>query len=170
MIVFNYESLSCVGSNGLEIDLYDKTSRAALCLSLYFVIITALPITIKAVSHKERGEGLTTASQANFRLKNRQKIQGALGEVTALASMYLFSILGVQGDPNDIIYMVGTVGSLALGLVVLIDETIILAIGGSRGGEQIVGTSQAPRKASRSDLSEASNLGRKEACAGGYSG
>ena len=54
----------------------------------------------KAVSREEREDGLTYEKLVILRLKPRQKIQGALGVVTALTSMYLFSVLGVQGDPK----------------------------------------------------------------------
>ena len=37
-------------------------------------------------------------------------VQGALGVVGALVSMYLFSVLGVEGDYNEMISWVGLAG------------------------------------------------------------
>ena len=126
-------------------------------LSVFVVIITCVSITSKTVSRKERGEGLTYANLAILRLEKRQKIQGALGVVTTMASIYLFSVLGVQGDPNIYIGWVGAVGALALFIGALI-EMFALGFGGSWVGERDAGTSEAPR----SNLSGASDFGSEK--------
>ena len=44
---------------------------------------------------------MTYSNLTILRLKKREKVQGALGVVTALVSMYLFSVLGVEGKPTS---------------------------------------------------------------------
>ena len=86
-----------------------------MLLSLYLLIITINSLLKKSVTREERGEGLTFENLAILKLKPKEKIQGALGVVTALASMYLFSILGVEGDPSITIWVVGGVGTITIG-------------------------------------------------------
>ena len=43
---------------------------------------------------------MTYTNLAILRLKLKEKVQGSLGVITALVSMYLFSVLGVEGAPN----------------------------------------------------------------------
>ena len=117
MIFFSFETVSCYQSSGYGNDQCVNTSNAALWLSTYLNILTAVSIASKAVSREERGEGLTYENLAILRLKKRQKIQGTLGIFTALASMYLFSVLKVDGEPNESIYWIGAVGAVALGLL-----------------------------------------------------
>ena len=51
---------------------------------------------------EEREEGLTYEDLTILRLKNsKEKIQGILGVVTALVSMYLFSVLSPRGAEQD---------------------------------------------------------------------
>ena len=78
----------------------------------------------------ERGEGVTYADLAILKLGTRQKVQGALGVITALTSMYLFSILGVEGPPNVSLWQSGAVGLITIGLAVLI-EMFALVTGGT---------------------------------------
>ena len=80
-----------------------------------------------------------------MRLKHREKLQGALGVVTTLTSMYLFSALGVQGDRNDTIWRIGAVGAVAIGIATLI-EMFALALGRSMPSEQPAGISKEPRR------------------------
>ena len=51
----------------------------------------------------------------------KEKVQGALGVVIALVSMYLFSVLEVEGDPDWTIVWVGLAGVMTLGVAGLIE-------------------------------------------------
>ena len=150
MIFFALETLSCYASHtshpdlSLGSDQCYNTSNAAVFLSIYLVIITAVSFANKAVSKEGRGEGLTYKNLAIMRLKKREKITGALGAVTALASMYIFSVLGVKGEYNGTIYVVGGVGAGTLGVAALI-EMFVLAFGETRRVELPEGNYQAPK-------------------------
>ena len=48
--------------------------------------------------------------------------------VTALASMYLFSVLGVKGSPNRRVFWIGGAGAVTMGLTGLM-EIWVLAMG-----------------------------------------
>ena len=156
MIFFSFETLSCFASNGLESDQCNNTSSAALWLSIYLFIITSLSFLSKAVSREERSEGLTYKNLAILRLETKGKIQGVFGVITALASMYLFSVLGVEGNPNDTNFVVGAAGMMTLMVSVLI-EMLALAMERSMQADQPVGaTSETPRRSlsGRTFLSE----------------
>ena len=64
---------------------------------------------------------MTYSNLAILRLKMKEKVQGALGVVTALVSMYVFSVLGVKGAPNGSLGWVGLVGGATLGVAALIE-------------------------------------------------
>ena len=135
MIFFMFEAVSCMASGE---DLGDNqclnTTAAAMCLSVYLAIITTISISSRSVPQEERGEGITYSNLAILRLKVKEKVQGALGVVTALASMYGFSVLGVEGAPNEIVGKVGGVGALTSGVAALI-EFASIAFGRSGSAE-----------------------------------
>ena len=141
MIFFSFESVSCYSSNGLESDQCENTGRAAMYLSGYLLVVTLVSLASKAVPREDRDEGLTYKNLAILRLKRMQEIQGALGTVTALASMYLFSVLGVEGDPNDTISMAGGVGMLTICTAALIELYTL-----TWGREHPAGSPEAPGK------------------------
>ena len=82
-------------------------------LSVYVVLVTCVTICSQTVD-EERGEGLTWLNLALLDLKKREKMQGTLGLFTALNSMYLFSALGVQGEPDPVVYWLGFAGFVTL--------------------------------------------------------
>eukprot|EP00518_Triparma_eleuthera_P009738 CAMPEP_0182469246 /NCGR_PEP_ID=MMETSP1319-20130603/16781_1 /TAXON_ID=172717 /ORGANISM="Bolidomonas pacifica, Strain RCC208" /LENGTH=61 /DNA_ID=CAMNT_0024669527 /DNA_START=1 /DNA_END=182 /DNA_ORIENTATION=+ len=49
---------------------------------------------------------MTYSNLAILRLKVKEKVQGAVGVITVLVAMYLFSVLGVEGAPNETIFWV----------------------------------------------------------------
>ena len=150
IIFFAFETLACTASYGLarQSDICQNASYSSSILSGYMILVITYSLASNAVSRDERGDGLTYENLTILRLKMRQKIQGALGVVTALAAMYLFSVLGVQGATNDTNYRIGAVGGVTL-FVALLIEGYVLVFGESRGGEYSAETSEAPR----SDLS-----------------
>ena len=48
-------------------------------------------------------------------------MQGTLGVIAALVSIYLFSVLGVPEEPNDSFWLVGAGGGVASGVFALIE-------------------------------------------------
>jgi len=108
MLFFLFEAMSCmISGDGLGDDQCENTGTAAMFLSVYLAIITAVSIASRTVPQEARGEGITYSNLAILRLRMKEKVQGALGVITALASMYLFSDLGVEGEPNDILLYIG---------------------------------------------------------------
>ena len=107
--------------DGLGDEQCDNTTFAAVFLSIYLGITSGISIVSRTVPQVERGEGMTYSNLAILRLKAKEKVQGALGVVTVLMSMYLFSVLGVEGAPNETIWWVGGAGAVVLGVAALIE-------------------------------------------------
>ena len=149
-------AVSCMASGeGLEDDRCENTTYAAMFLSCYLVIITMVAIGSRTVPQEERGEGMTYSNLAILRLKMKEKVQGSLGVVTALVSMYLFSVLGVEGAPNETIIWVG----LACGVTMLIAALIEFA-------SIVFGRSVSPSDGQAGSISgslgEPSNIGAEQ--------
>ena len=126
MVFFMFEAVSCMASGGgLHDDQCENTTKAATALSCYLAIITAVSVASRTVPQDERVQGMTYSNLVILRLKTREKVQGALGLVTALVSMYLFSVLGVGGEPSGEIYVLGLIGAVALGVVAMIEFTTL---------------------------------------------
>ena len=122
MIFFMFEAVSCMASrHGRGVYKCENTTRAAMFLSCYLVLITMVSIASMTVPQEQRGEGITYSNLAILRLKMKEKVQGALGVVAALVSMYLFSVLGVEGAPNETIKWMGLAGAMTLGVAALIE-------------------------------------------------
>ena len=155
MIFFMFEAVSCMTSgDGLDDDQCLNTTYAAVCLSGYLIIITAVSVASKSVPQEERGGGITYSNLAILRMKMKEKVQGALGLVTALTSMYLFSVLGVEGAPNGSLLWVGGAGVLTWVIAGLIEFASI-----AFGRPVSTGDGQAGSSVS---LGEPSNIGAEE--------
>ena len=171
MIFFMFEAVSCIASgDGLEDELCTNTTRVARYLSVYLVTITAVSIASRTVPQEERGDGMTYSNLAILRLKMKEKVQGALGVVTALMSMYLFSVLGVEGVPNRSLLWVGGAGFVTLGVTALI-EFAYIAFGRSVStGDEQVGSSSGnlgePSNVSAEQRLSLSNVGENMTVAG----
>ena len=46
--------------------------------------------------------------------------------ITAISSLYLLSVLGVEGDENFMVFAIGAVGILSIGLAALINATMLV--------------------------------------------
>ena len=139
---------------GLEDEQCENTTYAAMWLSIYLVIITMVAIASRTVPQEERGEGMTYSNLAILRLKIKEKVQGALGVITALVAMYLFSVLGVEGAPNGSLKWMAGAGGLTL-LVAAFIELASIAFG--RSGS--TGDGQA---GSSGSLVQPSNIGAEQ--------
>ena len=145
MIFFIFEAVSCMISaeEGWEVWQCQNTNTAAVFLSVYVCITIGISLASRTVPQQEKGEGMTYSNLAILRLKVKEMVQGALGVITALASMYLFSFLGVEGEYNATILWMGSAGLETL-LIAAIVEGASIAFGrlGSAGGSQ-AGSSSA---------------------------
>ena len=157
-IVFvSFETLSCDARHGLMSDKCQNTMWAGVCLSVYLLAITSVSIGRRAVSMEERDAGLTYEKLTIMRLNKREKVQGALLVAVILAAMYLFSVLGAEGDPNIIILVVGVVGGLALMLAVIMELTALVfkwSRGDKQPAEALVATSSLDGRLSLGDMSD----------------
>ena len=100
----------------------------------------------------------------------KEKVQGALGVITALVSMYLFSVLGVEGTPNRLISWVGGYGGVTLAVAGMI-EVASIAFGrsvstddGQAGSSS--GSLGQPSKVSAEQRLSLSNIGENMTVAG----
>ena len=142
MIFFIFEAVSCITSGDvLGDDQCENTTIAAMCLSVYLVIITAVAMASKTVPQGERGEGTTYSNLAILRLKMKEKVQGSLGVVTALVAMYLFSVLGVEGAQNWSILWVGLGGAMTLLVAAFIEFAYIVFGSSVSTGDDQAGSS-----------------------------
>ena len=135
--------------------LVSEEVPAAMLLSMYLVIITMVAIASRTVPQEQRGDGLTYSNLAILRLKMKEKVQGSLGVVTSLMSMYLFSVLGVEGVPNGSLLWVGGAGAVTLGVAAFI-EFASIAFGRS------VSTGDGQAGSSSGSLGQPSNIGAEE--------
>ena len=95
-------------------------------MSSYIATLTAIAIAKRTVPRQ--GEGLTYENLAILKLKKREQIQGSLCIITALASMYLFSVLGVKGKQNDLTWWLGLLGMMSLLIAIIIEGTFLVSL------------------------------------------
>ena len=157
MIFFMFEAVSCMASgDGIGDDLCTNTSVAAMSLSCYLAIISMIAIASRTFPQEDRGGGMTYSNLAILRLKIKEKVQGALGVVTALVAMYLFSVLGVEGTPNGSIMSLGGAGAMTMIVAALIElASIAFGRSNSKGDGQVTGSSSG-------SLGEPSNIGAEQ--------
>ena len=81
MIFFLFEAVSCMASgDGVADTQCENSTYAAMFLSVYAVVVFIVTVASNTVPREFRGEGVTFANLAIFRLKIKEKVQGALGE------------------------------------------------------------------------------------------
>ena len=83
--------------------------------------MTASSVVRKVVPSEERETVLTYEILAVMRLKWFQQLQGVMVTLTALASMFLFSSLGVKGVESFQYNMIGGIGLITTAIYLLID-------------------------------------------------
>ena len=171
MTFFMFEAVSCMASgDGLGDDQCENTAIAAMCLSCFLAVIIAVGIASRTVPQEERGEGMTYSNLAILRLKMKEKVQGALGVVTALLSMYLFSVLGVEGERNRSLGWVGLGGGVTLLVAGLIEAASIafgraVSTGNGQAGPSSVSLGQ-PSNLRRSRSASIGNIAENMSVAG----
>ena len=130
-----------------------NTNTAATLLSSYVATLTGIAIAKRTVPRQRLGEGLTYKNLAILKLKKREKVQGALDVLTAFSSMYLFSVLGVHGKENEMVWWLGVVGMVALLVAIIIEGTFLASIR-SRGERGLTGATGVGGGASARTLGE----------------
>ena len=129
ILFFSFETVSCfISQDSLSNGQCKNTSLAAMCLSGYLVILTTLSIASKTVPKSvQRETALELASIASLKgLKRWQQIQGGLTIITAITSLCLLSVLGVEEDENIMILFVGGLGGASIGIATLINMTMLI--------------------------------------------
>ncbi|GMI04853.1 hypothetical protein TrVE_jg13375 [Triparma verrucosa] len=129
MLFFSFEIVSCFISQGsLDSEMCVNTSNAALCLSLYLAILTVLSGANKtAPKSVQRDLAWELSSIASLKgLKWWHQIQGGLMIIMAISSLYLLSVLGVEGNENSMVEIVGWMGTISIGFAFLINATMLV--------------------------------------------
>ncbi|GMH98819.1 hypothetical protein TrST_g13130 [Triparma strigata] len=130
MLFFSFETVSCfISQNSLSNGQCKNTSYAAMFLSLYLVLLTMLSMVNKTVPKSVQIEtAWELSSIASLKgLKWWQQIQGGLVTITAIVSLYLLSVLGVEGKEN-IVWIVGAIGLVSRGIACLVNATMLVRI------------------------------------------
>jgi len=129
MLFFSFETLSCfISQNSLDNGQCENTSMSALLLSVYLVVITTLSMNSKAVPksvQREMAWELSTVATLKG-LRWWQQLQGGLITFTAVSSLYLLSVLGVEKDYDKTIGSVGSLGFVSLLIACLIGITMLV--------------------------------------------
>ena len=122
MVFFTFEAIACfISEDSLDSDRCSNTSNAAVFLSCNLTILAALSIFTKTVPKSvQRATAWDMSAVASLNLPWWQQVVGGLLAVMGLTSLYLLSALGVEGDPNDMIGVVGEIGSVSAGIATLI--------------------------------------------------
>jgi len=129
MLFFSLETVSCfISQDSLSNGQCINTSFAAVVLSAYVVILTTVTIASKSVPKSvQRETAWVLSSITSLKgLKWWQQIQGGLTTISALASLFLLSVLGVEGDQNSIVAIVGGVVLLGIGFAALIYMAVLV--------------------------------------------
>ncbi|GMH98487.1 hypothetical protein TrVE_jg9990 [Triparma verrucosa] len=128
MLFLSFEAISCfISQDSLDNGQCSNTLIASMLLSTYLAILTILSIASKAVPKSvQREAAWDLSSIASLKgLKWWQQIQGGLIIITAIASLYLLSILGVEANGNSMVFKVGALGGVSLAFAALINATML---------------------------------------------
>jgi hypothetical protein len=122
MVFFIFEAVACfISEDSLDSDQCTNTSNAALFLSLNLALLATLSIVTKTVPKSvQRATSWDMSAVASLNLPWWQQLMGGLFSVMGFSSLFLLSALGVEGDPNDMIGVVGVIGSVSAGIATLI--------------------------------------------------
>ena len=125
---FTFETVSCIASqDNFEGKMCVNSSMASLCLSIYLVILATLSIARSAM--KKEVQDLTSVTFDDIAtLKNLawwQKLQGWLMIITTLCAMIMLSFVGVEGEPDPTVDLIGLLGVVPIGIAALIGMGMI---------------------------------------------
>ncbi|GMI06435.1 hypothetical protein TrVE_jg8393 [Triparma verrucosa] len=129
ILFFTFEGVSCfISQASLDNGQCLNTSIASVVLSGYVVILTTLSACNKAVPRSvQREMAWELASIASLKgLKWWQRLQGFLLTVAAIVSLYLLSVLGVEGNENSMVFVMGAMGGASMLFVFIINVTMLV--------------------------------------------
>ncbi|GMH51905.1 hypothetical protein TrST_g8216 [Triparma strigata] len=129
MLFLSFETVSCfISQNSLDNGQCTGTSIAAAYLSVFLVMLTALSIVSKTMPESvQREKAWELSSIATLKgFKWWQRVQGGLITITAIASLYILSWLGVEGKEKDRIWIVGSIGLVSILVYVLIGMKMLV--------------------------------------------
>ncbi|GMH93147.1 hypothetical protein TrVE_jg8491 [Triparma verrucosa] len=138
-----FEAISCLASEGFDSRLCENSASATKFLSLNLICLTLKSLLNKATpKFVQRAMILSYEDLARVNLKFLQKIQGTLFAVTAMCSLFLFSVVGVEAEPNEGVYLAGQVGAICIGVAVLIDVKLMLGVLKGAGTTEVEGQAE----------------------------
>mmetsp|Transcript_14217 Transcript_14217/g.26095 ORF Transcript_14217/g.26095 Transcript_14217/m.26095 type:complete len:169 (+) Transcript_14217:3-509(+) len=129
MLFFSFEAVSCfISQNSLGDGQCVNTSRAAMYLSGYLAVLTTSSIASNSVPKSvQRDTAWELSSIASLKgLTWWQRIQGGLVTITAIASLNLLSNLGVEGEENIIVLIVGGTGAVSMFFAIIIHFIVLV--------------------------------------------
>ena len=105
-----------------------NTSNAAMFLSAYIAVLTSLSIVSKTVPKSVQSEtAVELSSIASLKgIKWWQQIQGTLFTIAAMPTFYLLSVLGVEGEEDSMLMIVGAIGGVSIGFAALINMAMLV--------------------------------------------
>ncbi|GMH98961.1 hypothetical protein TrST_g10973 [Triparma strigata] len=132
LLFLSFEIISCyIGEGeGLGSRKCTDTSYSALFLSLYLVTLTTVSIFSKAVPKSvQRETAFELSAIASLKdLKRWQVIQGGLMTVSGIVSLYLLGGLGVKGNDNEMVVIVGSTGLFSMFFACLVNATMLVRV------------------------------------------
>ncbi|GMH69540.1 hypothetical protein TL16_g05184 [Triparma laevis f. inornata] len=123
MVFFSFEAVACfISQSSFDNGQCMNTSNAAMFLSVNLAALIVMSIVSKAVPKSVQRETVWELSPiATLKgLKWWQQLQGGLLTVAMLTSFYLLGELGVEGEYNEMVTLIGASGVLCLSLTALI--------------------------------------------------
>ena len=95
---------------------------------MYLAMLTGLSIVSKSVPKSvQREMAWELSSIASLKgLKWWQQIQGGFTTITAIASLYLLSVLGVEGNENSMVFIIGAIGVMSIIFAFLVNATMLV--------------------------------------------
>ena len=129
MLLFSFETVSCfISQDSVSNGQCGNTSSAALLLSMYLAILTTMSIVSKTVPKSvQRETAWELSSIASLKgLKWWQQIQGGLMIIMAISSLYLLSVLGVEGNEKDRVSIVGATGASTIIFAALVNMAMLV--------------------------------------------
>ena len=129
MLFFSFEAISCfISQDSFNNGQCKNTSHAAMFLSFYLALLTTLSIASRTVPKSVQREiAWELSSIASLKgLKWWQQIQGGFMTITAIISLYLLNVLGVEGNVNSSVFNVWALGGVSIGFAAVINTTTLI--------------------------------------------
>ena len=79
--------------------------------------------------------------------------------ITAIVSLYLLSVLGVEGDENFMVFIIGAIGALSMTFAALVNMTMLIRIRNQHKLRSEVETNRSSRGVSTTELEEGMFMG-----------